>query len=249
MKLGLFDLPAPVFAWLDAWEAHLLPPLWRLVVWGFLGALVSMGLYRYLSAQERIARGKREIVASRQRLYACDGEFQEAWPLMRDMLSVALRQVGRIALPAIVASLPLISLLTWLSTHYGYGYPPQGEAPTIEVVPAALQGQWVEQPSAGQPAAPSTPHIVVTDDGNNRVTTVALEAPVPTLHKYQWWNLLLGNPAGYLPDDSPVQRISLELPEKEFLSFGPSWIRGWEFSFFVSLLVVSIAMKVLIRIE
>ncbi len=247
--MGIFDLPAPLFAWVDTLEAPLLPPLGRLVVWGILGALLSMSLYRFLSPQQRIARGKREIVESRQRLYACDGEFADAWPLMRNMLAVALRQVGRITLPAVVASVPLISLLTWLSTHYGYAYPPPGEAPRIEVVPPALQAEWVGKPRPEQPAAPSAPHIVVTDADKKMLTTVALNAPVPTLHKQQWWNLFLGNPAGYLPDDTPVQRINVDLPEKEFLHFGPNWIRGWEFSFFVSLLIVSIAMKVLIRIE
>ena len=39
-----------------------------------------------------------------------------------------------------------------------------------------------------------------------------LSAPVPTIHKRQWWNALVGNPLGYLPDSSRLEGIELVCP-------------------------------------
>jgi hypothetical protein len=46
------------------------------------------------------------------------------------------------------------------------------------------------------------------------------------LQKRQWWNSLIGNPIGYLPESSPLEWIDLDLPEKEYLPFGPTWLRA-----------------------
>ena len=72
---------------------------------------------------------------------------------------------------------------------------------------------------------------------------------VPVLHKKLWWNSLIGNPNGYLDDDHPVEAIYFELQSMEFLSFGPGWIRGWEFSYFVLLIIVSLVIKFAFRIH
>jgi hypothetical protein len=81
------------------------------------------------------------------------------------------------------------------------------------------------------------------------VERVALSAPVPTIHKRQWWNALVGNPIGYLPDTSRLESIELALPQKEYLTVGPAWLRAWYVVFLGALLVVSLAIKVAARIE
>jgi hypothetical protein len=76
-----------------------------------------------------------------------------------------------------------------------------------------------------------------------------LSAPVPTIHKRQWWNALIGNPLGYLPDSSRLEWIELGLPQREYLPFGPAWLRAWYVVFFGVLLAASLAIKVGARIE
>ena len=49
------------------------------------------------------------------------------------------------------------------------------------------------------------------------------------LHTRQWWNVLLANPAGYLPDTAGALEITLQLPEMSLLEFGPGWLRHWLF--------------------
>ena len=72
---------------------------------------------------------------------------------------------------------------------------------------------------------------------------VPLARPVPVVEKRHWWNALIGNPAGYLPEAGPVERIELSLPAVEVLPFGPSWLRGWEVLFFTLLVAFSLIIK------
>jgi hypothetical protein len=75
-----------------------------------------------------------------------------------------------------------------------------------------------------------------------------LSAPVTVLHKTQWWNVLVANPLGYLPPDSPLDRVEIDLPRRELLPFGPWWLRTWEFVFFTTLVAVSLVIKMLFRL-
>lgn len=247
--MGLFDLPAPLFAWLDAKLVDLLPATARLILWGVFGAIVSMGLYRFLSPQARIAQGKQDLVQARRRLDAYDGEMDGAWPLIRGLLSTAFSQVGRVGGPAVLASLPLLALLVWLSTAYGYGYPDPGGRPEVQVSPPGLQAEWVGSRPDGAIAGMSVPHVRVIENGGGVVTDVPLPAPIPVVHKRQWWNALLGNPAGYLPSGAAVERIRVDLPKKQYVPLGPAWVRGWELTFFSALIIVSLGLKWIARIE
>lgn len=242
--MGLFDLPGPLFALLDQGFASIAPPAIRLVLWGLLGAALSMGAYWLLSPQRRIFEAKASALAARRALDAYDGELSGAWPLMRDMLRAALRQLALVTTPAVLASLPVIALLAWLSTAYGYVLPPASEAIGVDTVPESFQARLASghSPEAAQ-------QIVVTDAGGRVVDRVPVTAPVATIHKRQWWNALIGNPAGYLPDQAVLERIELDLPERQYLSVGPPWLRAWYVVFFASLLLGSLAIKLGARIE
>lgn len=242
--MGLFDLPAPLFALLDSGLGTFAPPLARLLIWGAVGAAISMGLYWLISPQRRITAAKAEALAARQALDAHEGEFGAAWPLMRRMLALALRQLGLVLLPAVVASLPVLFLLAWLSTAYGYGFPTDEAAVAVRVTPEAYDAR-LEQDSSG----PAAHAAVVVDGRGEEALRAPLPAPVTMLHKRQWWNALFGNPAGYLPAAGEIEWIELDLPERRYLPFGPAWLGAWYTVFFTSLLVVSIVIKVVWRIE
>lgn len=247
--MGLLDLPAPLFAWVDGALAGLIPAPLRLTLWGVLAAAISMGLYLVLSPQRRIAQAKADARAARAALDRFDGEFGEAWPLIRSVLGTAFRQLALIAGPAILSSLPVLALLVWLSNAYGHAFPTNPADVTIRTVPQDLEAHLEATPAAPAAAAPTPHQIVVRDRSGQVIDRVSWHAPVPTLHKREWWNLLLGNPAGYLPDHSPLQRLDLELPPQRYLSVGPDWLRPWYVPFFGVLLLASLAIKVVARIE
>ena len=235
--MGVFDVPAPVFARLDGVAAGV-PLALRLAIWAVLGAAVSMALYQALSDQGKIARGKQDLAAARLELDAFDGDFADAVPLLRALLGTALTQVARVGVPGVLASLPLVSLLAWMSTSYGYLYPPVDAAPEIRTEPP-MRASWVTD----RADATRRPRIVVATEADEIVADVRVEAPVPVLHKRQWWNVLLGNPGGYLPSQAVIEQIQLDLPPVECLPFGPGWVRGWQPVFFLPLLLASLVIK------
>jgi hypothetical protein len=244
MSMGLLDLPAPLYAWLDAGLAEVMPPLARILLWGALAGLASMGLYAALAPQARIARCKREAQQARRTLDAHDGELVEAMPVIGRLLKLSLRQVRLTTLPALLASLPLLTVLAWMSTVYGSAYPAPPAQAQVEVRPAPLHAQWYQPDAAG-----AAPGLVILDGRGQPVTRLTLAAPVGVIDQWHWWNALLGNPAGYLPRDSGIDSVRVELPRREYLSVGPGWARGWELAFFVAMVAASLGLKIGARIQ
>jgi hypothetical protein len=250
--MGIFDLPAPLLAWLDQGFGLVAPPTLRLILWGLIGGVGSMALYWLLSPQAQIAGAKTAAARAKRALDAFDGEFADAWPLIRDLLGQALRQLRLVLWPALAASAPAICLLAWLSSTYGYSFPGTQDAVGIRTLPDQLQAALVPpmwSPLAAPAPAGTTHRIVVADQAGNVVSTIPWAAPIATIDKRHWWNLLIGNPAGYLPDDAGVERIDLDLQPNEYLPFGPEWLRAWYGVFFAALLLSSLAVKVWARID
>jgi hypothetical protein len=240
--VGLLDLPAPLFAWVDAAFAELVPAALRLPVWALFAAAISMGLYLVLSPQRQIAQAKADALAARAALDRFDGEFGDASPLIRAVLGTACRQIGLITWPAILSSLPVLALLVWLSNAYGHTFPANDADVTIRTVPQGLEAHLEAASAPMASSAPSQHQIVVTDRTGRIVDRILWQAPVPTIHK-------LGNPAGYLPDNSPLERLELELAPQHYLPVGPEWLKPWYVPFFGVLLVASLGIKVFARIE
>jgi hypothetical protein len=250
--MGIFDLPAPLLAWLDAGLGQIAPPTLRLIVWGLISGIGSMALYALLSPQAEIAGAKRAAARARSALDAYEGEFAEAWPLIRDLLKHALRQLRLVLWPAVIASAPAICLLAWLSSTYGYGFPGTPDEVGIKTSPDQLRAELVPpmwSPLAAPAPAGTTHHIVVADEAGNVVSKIPWAVPITTIDKRHWWNFLIGNPAGYLPDDAGIERIQLDLQPQEYLPFGPAWLRAWYGVFFAALLGSSLAVKLWARID
>lgn len=235
--MGLLDLPGPLFDAIDGWLT-VLPPWLRVVLWGGVSGALSMWLYKLISPQQRIGRATGDQRDARRRLGEFDGELGDAWPLIRNLLGVSLRRVGQVTGPALVASIPVLCVLVWLSTAYGHRFP--ADPPPVDVQPAPLSGHWVNG---------SKPGVVVTGSDGAELGRVSLPAPVPVVEKRRWWNVLIGNPAGYLSPASPVERVLVDLPRRQVLPFGPAWLRGWELPFFAALLATSLALKRALRIH
>ncbi len=246
--MGLFDLPAPLLAWLDGGFGLIAPPTLRLVLWGLIGGVGSMVLYWLLSPQAKIAGAKMAAARARRALDAHEGEFAEAWPLIRDLLRQAFRQLELVLGPALLASAPAICLLAWLSSAYEYSFPNAAAEVGIRTSPEPLPATLLP-PSAAAEQGKAIPHIVVADHAGNLVSIIPWTAPVSTIDKRHWWNFLIGNPAGYLPDDAGIERIQLDLEPNEYLPFGPGWLRAWYGVFFAALLASSLAIKLWARID
>jgi hypothetical protein len=235
--MGVFDLPAPLFDFIDRSLLGALPPLARLILWAIAGAAVSLALYRLLSPQRRIAQAKAAALNARRRLNAHDGDLESALPLMRQSMKAALRHVGLVFPAAIAASLPVLALLVWLDAAYGYQLPQDRQAPAVSVEPATYSGQW--RPNGS---------IEVRDQAGAEVARLTLAEPITHIEKRQWWNVLIGNPAGYLPERGPIERVTIALPERQYLPVGPGWLRSWVPVALAALVIASLLIMRIARI-
>jgi hypothetical protein len=240
MTLGLFDLPAPLLQWIDDRVTSVIPASVSIAMWAALGAVVCLELYRVTSPQKRITRIKAEAKAAQKELSSYDGEMEGAWPLMKAMLGLSLKRVGIVGPATLLAAYPVIALLVWMSGAYGHLFP---TAPVAVGAPAPLEGGWVSGDN-GKP-----PLVQAKQPDGRVVLELPLAAAVPIIHKRRWWNRLIENPAGYLPDDGPVDALTIDLPRRQLHGIGPSWMRGWEAIFLPVLFVVALIYKSARRIE
>jgi hypothetical protein len=181
------------------------------------------------------------------------------WALVGRNLRLALRQIWVTFVPAIIASVPVIFLLVWVSNSFDATLPAPGEPVEVEAfaqdgaalpdlqwrgegVRAQGDGTWtVAWPDAGR-------HLELLGEGDEVLLTLPPRAPVGVVHQRRWWNTLLGNPAGYLPPGQ-VDAVEIDLPRREYLPFGPGWLRGWIPFFFAVVIIVSLLLKVLWRLH
>jgi hypothetical protein len=242
MTPGLFDLPAPLLQWIDDRVSNVFPAPVSIAAWAVLAGIVCLELYRVTSPQKRIGRIKQEAKAAQQELSSYDGEMDGAWPLMKSMLSLSLTRVGIVIPATLLAAYPVLALLVWMSSAYGHVFPARGQRVAVDVA-APLEGRWL-QGDIGQP-----PRVQARQPDGRVILELPLAAAVPILHKRQWWNRLMENPAGYLPDDAPVDEVRIDLPRRELHAIGPSWMRGWEAIFLPVLFIAALTYKIVRRID
>ena len=252
---GWFDFASPVLSWIDGLLALLLPNTLRIVLWGVLASFGSMLIYKWTSNQARIAELRMQALEIRQALNTFDGDIAELWPLLGRNLGVAMRHLGLTLIPAIIASIPIVFILIWMSNAFDARFPQPGEQVRVEAIPDATHqvpplswegGDVVQGEDAGSwtitwPDA-AAPLRMIDSDGVT-LLTLPTEAAVSTVHQKRWWNAMIGNPAGYLPSPGDVDAVLLDLPTEEFQPFGPGWLRSWITLFFTVVIVASLALK------
>lgn len=232
------EAPVALLGWIDAQFATWLPRVARLVLWSAVAGALTMLIYAALSPQQRIRRIKQDLLLARRDLDQFDGEFADAWPRMRRMLGLAFGQLGLVIGPAGVALAPMILVVGWIAQTYGYAFPDRLDNVQVRTEPALLSGQLVA-PSSGE----DKPRVTLTDMRGRNIGQIEWSEPRPVLEKRTWQAALAGSPLGWLPDELPIDRIELKLPETEYLNLGPGWMRGWEFTFFAVLTIVALGFK------
>lgn len=239
------DYPVRMFAWMDQHLATWASAEVRLVIWSAGAGVTTMLLYGLLSPQRRIARAKLELAAVRGRLDRFDGEFADALPLMRRMIGVAVTQLGLVLGPAMAALLPMALLASWIAQTYGYDFPDEQWPVSIRTQPENLPAQWIPAtPADSRPA-----RVALVDWQGQLLGELEVPSPVPVIAKRTWQAALAGSPLGFLPDELPIERIELHLPHRQYLRWGPDWMRRWEFLFFGVLTLAAVAVKRTLRIQ
>jgi hypothetical protein len=253
--MGFLDLPAPVLTWLDGLLAPV-SPVWRISLWAVFGSVLSMALYWLFSAQEKIARLKKDAISARHALASYDGkDFDAIWPLSRNVLMYSGKHFLVVFWPAVIASFPILFLITWISNSYGYRLPTADTEVRVQVIPESAEVVWsgaaVDRGNGAfgilWPVA--TEHLDLLDKNGISAASLPLRAAIPVVHKKRWWNFIVGNPAGYLNEDVDLDELRFEMKRYHFLDIGPEWARSWEVTFFAVLVLCSLAIKIGFRIH
>jgi len=258
--MGLFDLPAPVFGAIDDVLALAISPVLRLVIWGIFAGWLTMVVYRIFSDQERIGELKAKQKNQQQEIAEFDGEFTELMPLIRHTLALGFRQLGLALGPALFATVPVLFIVIWVAGEFGFQAPTAGSEVLLIVEPATSDIHWSSTTEASITKSttnengwvinwPSKDQSVTMSDDHQPILILPLEHDIPIIHKKRWWNTLMANPLGYLPEDGKTDVIHINLSEAVIIGSGPDWIRGWMFSFFMVFLLSSIGFKLLLRLD
>lgn len=247
--MGLFDIPAPLFTAIDGLLTNL-PPLLRLLLWAAFTGVISMLCYWLCSSQGKVSAAKTAAISARRELAAYDGhEFSELWPLLGATLGNSAKHFWIVLGPALLGSVPALCVIVWVSNQFGYVQPSPGTQLDITAQPAAEllltdgAGNTVDTwPAVGESA-------VVEDLDGVRLTRLPPPAAVPVVHKRRWWNTLIGNPAGYLPEATAIDEIRLPIDRQFFFAAGPDWIQTWEAPYFLVLILTSLLIKFVFKID
>ena len=259
-EFALLDSLNPVLAVVDRVLASLsLAPVLRIAIFAALGSIISMLLFKRFSNQAALADLKQQIRQVQNELVQSSGKSAELGKTVRQNLKLTGRQLWLSFWPAILASVPILFLLAFCSNQYGAEALEPGSR--AYVTPVELQGsprdfewrgvnaQWDARkkawtfylPEAGQAAS-----LFVDGDEQLQLPTVV---PVHVLHKKQWWNVLIANPAGYLDDNARMASVDINTPMQTIIGWGPGWMRGWLFAFMLFLVLFSVAIKILWKIH
>lgn len=262
---GLLDWPGLVFDLINQPLVAVLPEPVVLAFWALVSSWLTMAVYRRFSNQEEMAALKPQVKAVQKKLSSYDGEFSGLLPLIRENFRLSGRHIMLALGPALLAGVPVLFVLVWISNAYGVIMPPGGTPVEVSAISAdgAAPSDWQWQdataetlPSADAPGqawmlswpAPESAATLVTASGE-KVIELPPEQPAPVVHQRKWWNTLIGNPAGYLEAGNPADAVYLGLPKKQMLPIGPGWMRGWEFLYFVLLIIGSLGLKLVWRLN
>lgn len=250
--MGLLDLPSPIFAFVDRW-LFFLPDLAAIAFWALLSAIGTMWLYHRYSKQDELAELKPQIKQVQKELARYDGPMNGLWPLIRRSTSLSGKQMGMTLWPALVASLPVLFVLVFLSNEYGHHFPERGETVTVAPLGAdapedwqwdgTASAEWSAEEERWNVAWPDDETRLTAGDGETLIT-LPTDEPVTVIHQRRWWNWLIANPAGYLADSAPADALEIGVPRQRHLPFGPAWLGYWEIPYLVLLVVFSLTIKV-----
>ena len=212
-----------------------------------------MYLYLKMSQQDAIGQIKKDTVIARKALSSYEGtEFDEMMPLATRVLGLSGKHFAVVLGPAVLSSLPALALIVWVSNQFGVAAPAVGTKILVTTTPPTqlIWSDKVSEDDMGYTVAWPEKNEVLTARGADGNQLFQLGAGTATLiHKKTWWNNLIANPAGYLPENSRLELVDVQLPMQQFLPWGPDWLRDWVGLFFIMLLSASIGIKVIFKIH
>jgi len=248
-------------------------PLWLVLGMAVVVGLLMVLVFRYTSDQKAIRRAKDRLKAHLLAVRL----FQDQLPVVLRAYGKIIRGTGsylRLAFtPLLVAILPMTFLMIQMDRYLGR-MPLQPARPFLLEVqadtPEALDQMELRLPDGLLSSAP-TVHVPreklavwrlqakqngeydVNIEENGRTATKhvvvssALERVSPTKLRGRFWERMLSSAEPALPDNSLIQKISVDYPERNIELLGMQW--NWIVLFFIVSLVAGFIFKSVLGIQ
>lgn len=252
----MFSVLFPVFSSADALMSVVLPAVVRICIWGLLGGVLAIGVYALVSNQKAIAALKSEARVLRKKMLDPALDQDVFVSSMKQNLFVSLSLLARVFLPTMVASVPVLLTAIWLAIHYTYALPEGGE---IQVTSLPEHDALFIEAGESKTGAGSnrisintaeyTGSVSVRLDDNKIYSGNPFHPPTAIITKKNGWHTLISSESGYLSDDAPIHELHFSVERRAFIKGVPDWVAGWEFTFFVSVFISALAIKLLFRVE
>jgi len=257
--MGLFDVLSPFFLSFDDLLKPFTNSLFRISFWALISAIVSSFAFKKLSNPTKISQLKTKLKAKQNQLNQHDGEFSELKNLAIDTIKLSIKRMVLTFIPALLASIPILFILTYLSNQYELKQPQLNDSIHLNIEWQKDKNQQLVQTQNNTTIKsgaietinwPAINNPIYLQNSTGNVTIMSFPFNISNIiHKKQWWNTLIGNPAGYLTDDSDINSISFDFKPQQIIGFGPPWVRSWLFIYFFMTFSFSIIFLVVFKIK
>lgn len=256
---GAINVLFPVLGFPDGALASIgVSPVLRVVLWGAVSGAIATLFYRLVSNQDRIRCQKDVARMSRKTLSAAeDAEPADVLRLALANLRVSFRLLGMVFIPSLLSSLPVLVVMVWVSTQFAFTPLSEGQSVSLKLdrnlpgIGVTVDGHTIAavEPGTFLTRMSNDSELRITLAGGLLFTGRVNDPPVAVVHKRKWWNFLVGNPAGYLEADGPLEEIRIQRERRRLAGGVPLWMGTWEFFYFATLMVVAFGLKRALRVE
>ena len=246
----------PLFNAVDAILSNIIPLSLRICFYGLIAGVLTISIYVRVSPQKSISSLKQHSRKLRQKMKNPEMEFKAFYLLAMDNLKISSKVLIIIIGPALISAIPVLILSAWIHTYYGYNVWQHLAKDFLKKPNSGYDIQLVVRNKDNIQFGKSTDinlddirNMTILINGNSIYAGDPLRPPTPVLYKRKWWNFFIGNAGGYLSKNSPIDNIHLNIQRKVIIGWMPKWVSGWEFPFFMSLLVSTLIIKRKLKIQ
>lgn len=246
----------PLLNAVDDFLSNIISLSLRLCFFGLIAGVLAISIYAKISPQASINSLKQRGRKLRQKMKNSEMEFKAFYSMAIENLKISLKLLCIIIGPALISAIPVLILSAWIHTYYGYNFWQSAPKdflvkpePGYNIKLVFHEKDNIQSGKLTDINYENINKMTIFINGNSIYTGDPFRPPAPLLYKRKWWNILIGNSAGYLAEDAPVDYIHLNFQKKVILGWTPKWVSGWVLPFFVSVLVVALVMKRKLKIQ
>lgn len=226
-----------------------------ILFWALVLSVISMLIYKLTSPQKRLRILKEEQKEIQQLMKDDEVMEEQAISLAGKLLKVSFRRVCLTCLPAVLSGIPILLMWGFLSYNFDRETPQAGDVISMNISPAVegvyVNNQFLAPDNKGEIAVnwPSEGNLMMGDRQGHEIFDVNRSKPEYFINKWKWWNVIIPSPYGYIGKNANVDMIWINLPMKEYLTFGPWWLRSWFVVFVLGMITFSLLIKYTFKIE